>query len=385
MRNPKRVLYRRSPFVVCYWADERLVFENFATGARINADPIACTILDSFDRWGPFEVLLIRMPEYSPASLRQALLALVQQNFLQRSDRKANPREQAMEAWKYWSPAAGFFHTSTRDDEITTDSKEIEKFLRQQAKVQPMPVPVKHYPRKRQILLPPPKVSGEFPQVLLSRRTWRRFSKRPVELPALATLLGLTWGVQRWFQLPTLGRVALKTAPSGGSLHPIEVYVLARRVRGLPPGLYHYAADRHRLELLKRGASPRQISDYMAGQWWYGPASAIMLMTAVFGRTQWKYRTPRAYRTVLTETGHLCQTFCLVATWLGLAPFCSLALADSRIEQDLGLNGVEESVLYVAGVGTRPAQTDWAPSPDFRERLGKQLLCLEGFSSPKVS
>jgi hypothetical protein len=71
----------------------------------------------------------------------------------------------------------------------------------------------------------------------------------------------------------------------------------------------------------------------------------------------WKYSYARAYRAAFIEAGHLCQTFCLVATWLGLAPFCSMALADSRIERDLGLDGVSESVLYCAGVGTRPAST----------------------------
>ena len=43
-----------------------------------------------------------------------------------------------------------------------------------------------------------------------------------------------------------------------------------------------------------------------------------------------------------------------LATWLGLAPFETMALADSRIERDLGIDGVSESVLYAAGVGTRP-------------------------------
>jgi hypothetical protein len=32
-----------------------------------------------------------------------------------------------------------------------------------------------------------------------------------------------------------------------------------------------------------------------------------------------------------------------------------MALADSRIEQDLKIDGTTESVLYVAGVGARPA------------------------------
>ena len=61
------------------------------------------------------------------------------------------------------------------------------------------------------------------------------------------------------------------------------------------------------------------------------------------------------YRVVLLDAGHLCQTFCLVATWLGLAPFCSAALCDTMIERDLGIDGIHESALYVAGVGVAVA------------------------------
>ena len=96
---------------------------------------------------------------------------------------------------------------------------------------------------------------------------------------------------------------------------------------------------------------------------WYDDASAVMLMTAVFERVQWRYPYARAYRAVLAESGHLCQTFCLVATSLGLAPFCTMALADSRIERDLKIDGVSESVIYAAGVGARPKGVDWAPWP----------------------
>ena len=74
----------------------------------------------------------------------------------------------------------------------------------------------------------------------------------------------------------------------------------------------------------------------------------------------------RLANAVLLEAGHFCQTFCLVATALGLAPFCSAALADSTIERDLGIDGVSESVLYACGVGTRPPGVDWAPWPQDR-------------------
>ena len=87
------------------------------------------------------------------------------------------------------------------------------------------------------------------------------------------------------------------------------------------------------------------------GQEHLGAANAVCFMTAVLPRTWYKYRAPRAYRIVTLETGHLGQTFCLVATWLGLAPFVTAAVIDTEIEKALGIDGIEESVLYVVGVG----------------------------------
>lgn len=362
----QRVLFRRSPNLICYWAGGQLVFENYATGVRIGAEPLTCQILDFFDRWRPVEALFVPMSEFSRPSLRKAVAALATHSLLQRSDREENPTERAMRTWAHWNPAAGFLHFSTKDVPYEPDLVIAERSLRVQARKWPMPAAVKHYPKAPQFPLPPPAIKGEFPQVLLRRRTWRRFSGRLLEISALGTLLGLTWGVQRWRKLSGLGRVVLKTSPSGGARHAVEVYVLARQVAGLPRGLYHYAADKHRLELLREGANSRQLVSYLPAQWWYGSSAALMLMTAVFPRAQWRYQFPRAYRAILLEAGHLCQTFCLVATWLDLAPFCTLALADSRVETDLGVDGVTESVLYAAGVGTRPAGLDWAPWPSRR-------------------
>ena len=66
----------------------------------------------------------------------------------------------------------------------------------------------------------------------------------------------------------------------------------------------------------------------------------------------------RAYRVLLTEAGHLCQVFYLVATALGLAPFCTMALADSVIEQDLRLDAINVGALCggrrVTSVNNRP-------------------------------
>jgi len=348
------ILYRRAPFIVSYWSANSLIFENFLTRRRIAANPQTATILHFFDRWRSPSELIVQLNEYKPSSLRRAIALLHKHSFLQRSGERRPPRELALKNWGEWNPAAGFFHLSTKDVEFYQDTEEEFRRVLRLAKLHATPKPFKRYPRVAQVRLPKPKVDGEFPRVLLSRRTWRIFSAKPVGLPELATLLSLTWGIQGWAKVPRLGSAALKTSPSGGALHPIEAYVLARNVRGLRPGLYHYDSAAHRLDLLHRGATSRQITRYLANQEWFAGASFVVFMTGAFARTRWKYNYARAYRAVLVEAGHLCQTFCLTATWLGLAPFCTLAFADSKIEKALGLDGISESVLYAAGAGMRP-------------------------------
>ena len=350
----RSILFRRAPCLVSYWDAGDLIFENYARGTRIHAAPVTAEILHALDAWRSLDALAGRLADYTPASLRQAVAVLERHALVQRSDRPVDARTRAMDGWAPWNPAAGFFHASTKDVQFERDHAAVDRQLRRKARREGLPPAIKRYPAAGSISLPRQKYEGSFPEVLLARRTWRRFSRRAVSQADLGMLLGLTWGIHDWLELRGQGRLPLKTSPSGGARHPIEVYVVARAVEGVAPGLYHYAPDRHRLERLRAGASARQIVSYLPTQTYFGPAAALMLMTAVFGRTQWKYDFPRAYRVVLAEAGHLCQTFCLTATWLGLAPFCTMALDDSRIERDLGLDGVTESILYAAGVGMRP-------------------------------
>jgi len=124
-------------------------------------------------------------------------------------------------------------------------------------------------------------------------------------------------------------------------------------VKGLAPGVYHYRPDRHCLELLKAGRVSERLSRLCGHQDWVQDCGVLFVMTSVLARMMWRYRYSRAYRVILLEAGHFCQTFCLVATWLGLAPFCTAALDDEKIERDLALQACEP-VLYAAGVGTNP-------------------------------
>ncbi len=353
--------FRRSPYVVSFWDNGRLILFNYSTGVAVRGTALAIEVLDELAEWRTWDELLAKRSLEERQLLRRLVGLMVDRTFVTRSTDEPRASDDKLTLWKNWNPVAGFFHLATKDVNFGTSGTDQVALACERARTTPLPSPLKAHPTAG-IRLPRANTTGDLPSVLLARRTWRRFSDRPVALAELATLLQLTWGVQRWIEVPRLGRFALKTSPSGGARHSIEVYVLARKVAGLRRGLYHYNPDTHRLAAVSQPRGLR-VSDYLPGQPWYDDAGAVLLMTAVFERVQWRYPYARAYRAVLAEAGHLCQTFCLVATWLGLAPFCTMALADSRIEKDLNIDGVSESVLYAAGVGTRPEGLEWAPWP----------------------
>lgn len=330
---------------------------NYATRVTTQANPLVCEILYACNGWRSIDEISSRIT--SGRLLPDIIERLVLLSLLERSDRRPDPRVVAMSTLDVWNPEAGFFHSSTKDVPFASPTK-LRRQARAAGKGPPMPPAVKRYPGAPSMSLPPPDAESLFTDVLLARRTSRRYSSAVVASSELATLLGLSLGVQQWAST-LAGEMPLKTSPSGGARHPIEGYVVVRAVEGLKSGIYHYRADRHVLERI-RGAVPlSRMRQYVPQSGYFANASAMVFLTAVFGRQLWRYPYSRAYRAALIEAGHVCQTFLLTATSLGLAPYCVLGLADTLVEEDLGIDGITESVLYCAGVGRPPKGRRSAP------------------------
>lgn len=354
------VRYRRSPFLVGYWKNARFVVHNYASGRAVEIAPDLWPTLQACDDWRSVDDLANEL-QISVVRARVFTRVLTEHSLLQRSGTRPGPREVALEALSEWNPVVGLFHTATKQVRFL-DPRAAQALARQRARQRPMPAPVKRIRGAAIVPLPTADYAGEFAGVLLERRTWRRFGRLPVPLTDVATTLALSVGVQHW--VPTqFGRLPLKTSPSGGARHPIEAYLCARKVTGLPPGLYHYACDVHRLERIRRGDMTARLKQWMPYSGYFANAAFVVIFTAVLDRQLWRYPYARAYRAALAEAGHVCQTFCLAATWRGLAPFCLMGLDDNLIERDLGIDGIKETVLYVAGAGTRPRGASWAPRP----------------------
>ena len=205
----------------------------------------------------------------------------------------------------------------------------------------------KAYPDAEQIPLPDPggfqglRVEG----TLQMRRSVRDYADRSLSLVELSRLLWAAQGI-------TEERLEFRAAPSAGALYPIETYPVVHDVADLASGIYHYAVREHGLERLERGDFRGAVTQAGLYQAFLGEANVCFVLSAVFQRTRWRYRE-RAYRYVLLEAGHIAQNLYLEATSMGLGACAVGAFLDGRLNDLLGLEGVEEAALYVISVGQR--------------------------------
>lgn len=210
-----------------------------------------------------------------------------------------------------------------------------------------MPEPYKEYPGARRIGLPrpDPSVSMDLHEALSKRRSVRSFSGKPLGTEQLSYLLWASTGIQRRER-----GFEFRTAPSAGALYPIETYIVANRVEGIGPGVYHYPVRIHCLETLKEGRFGREIAAAALGQEICDEAAVVFVWTAVFQRSKWKYRQ-RAYRYVYLDAGHIAQNLALSAVSIGLGSCQVAALFDDEVNRIIGVDGVEESAIYMSVVG----------------------------------
>lgn len=205
----------------------------------------------------------------------------------------------------------------------------------------------KEYPDARRIDIPEPWPRREMSldEALRKRTSVRRYSPRPVSFEDLSYLLWACAGIQRIEQ-----GYEFRTAPSAGALYPIETYAVANNVEDLQQGLYHYAVKGHALEELRAGDLGLETARAAMGQRICLDAAVVLVWTAVFHRSKWKYGQ-RGYRYVYMDAGHICENLYLAATGLELGACAVGALFDDELNELLGVDGIEESAFYMAAVG----------------------------------
>jgi SagB-type dehydrogenase family enzyme len=161
--------------------------------------------------------------------------------------------------------------------------------------------------------------------------------------PLLQQALGPTQGPRRAY-------------PSAGALYPLEFYLAARTCEGVPQAMYHFDPLRH---VLANIAPLPTDALFMRLVFAETPtcnllenAAVVLIMTAVFDRTQTKYGE-RGYRFALLEAGHAAQNVLLCATAAGLDAVPLGGFCEDALGEALGLDARQESPLHVLLLGAR--------------------------------
>jgi len=190
------------------------------------------------------------------------------------------------------------------------------------------------------IRLPAPATRGavSLEETLRARRSVRGFTDEALTLAQLSQLLWAAQGIT--------DAEGHRTAPSAGARYPIELYVVAANVSGLPAGVYKYRPREHDLVRHLDGDRRSRLVEAAVRQDWILTAAAVVAITSVDERTRARYRD-RTERYVAIEAGHVGQSLCLQAVALGLGTTVVGAFQDDSVTSALSLERSERPIVLI--------------------------------------
>ena len=123
------------------------------------------------------------------------------------------------------------------------------------------------------IKLPEPRTDGGMTveKSLEERRSIRSFGKDGLTLNEVSQLLWAAQGVT--------DDKGHRTAPSAMARYPLQVYLLADNVTGLPTGVYHYSPEGHNLTIMAEGNVDEYYNATAGFEAWIKTAPAIFVIT----------------------------------------------------------------------------------------------------------
>ena len=229
------------------------------------------------------------------------------------------------------------------------DTKFDRQTLRRKARldIEPAP-PYKQYVDAEKVTLPTDwDMDRELRQTLQYRRSCRRFGESAISIKDLSVLLWASQGITG-----RAGNFFLRAAPSAGALYPVETYLSVQNVETIDGGLYHFQPAEFSLDKLSGEFSGNKVAEAALGQSFLAQAGVVFIWSAILRRNFSKYGH-RGMRYILMDAGHISQNMLLAAEALGLGACPVAAFYDDELNALLGLDGTEESVIYMAAVGTK--------------------------------
>jgi SagB-type dehydrogenase family enzyme len=171
----------------------------------------------------------------------------------------------------------------------------------------------------------------------------------PLNLDALTRILFCAGGLTR---SKTVDGEAyhFRAAASAGALYPIEIYLAAIEVEGVEAGLYHFSPADLKLRGLRRGDWRGYLARAAAMRPAIAGARAILMLSAIFWRSAWKYRA-RAYRYCFWDAGTMIANLLAAANAEGLAAEIVTKFEDAPIERLMEIDGEREGAICLVALG----------------------------------
>ncbi len=196
-----------------------------------------------------------------------------------------------------------------------------------------------------------PEVSApdiKLADVLLKRQSTLRFGEENLTLVQLSQLLRYSLARNEQSQ-----GVKKYPFPSGGGFYPIETYLLANKVSGLEPGVYHYKTVTHEIAKINGHSLNLEEVNNNYGCSFETLPHVVLHMTMVKSRTIHKYGS-LCYILSLLEAGHRGQNLCLCAAAcdVGVRPMGGGKY--EKINAMLDIDGMNEHHIYGLAIGTAP-------------------------------
>lgn len=207
----------------------------------------------------------------------------------------------------------------------------------------------------KKIKLPNPvKLNSSLESVILGRSSGRDYTDQPMTLKALATLLHAAHGARKrnpWMNEPFSTMQNLSVKSSADIPYPIAVYFfVVGKVNGLKKGAYLYNADDHCLILQPVSFQVERFNQVIPILPMTENPKVLFLIVGTFAKAAQKHG-PSAFRLVLNETGHVQAQLALAAEALGYGYYNFGGGYDREIEDILGLDGIEKSLLGIGVAG----------------------------------
>jgi SagB-type dehydrogenase family enzyme len=265
-----------------------------------------------------------------------------------------------------YSPRELYSKLSNRNIQATRTFHEVTKHSYTTVRSSPhsldwdnRPMPYKIYPGAGSIALPRDLNLAVAPTLAVLSGEPSVTGDLPIDLAMVTRLLFCASGLTRRIRIGAED-YHFRAAPSAGALYPIELYLAAGEVEGLNAGLYHFSTADLRLRGLRRGDWRAYIASAAAMRPAVREARAVLVMSAIFWRSTWKYRA-RAYRYCFWDTGTILANLIAAANAEGLEAEVVTAFEDAPIEALIEADREREGLTCMVALGRTIAA---GPAPE---------------------